>query len=670
MATLFICSVITLGASAQSFIFDDSFTLGDVNGDGNVDSKDAYIIKANVVGISVDGQKFITDAADLNADGDIQSKDAFYLKASFAEVLDLSSLENGYNVAAFKIGGFGIEEFCIVLPDGTTNKENIHFAATELSDYVKTATGYTLDICVGSENATKPHAIVFNKVEYDSQLGEELGYEGYKMNFADGNLNIYGTLRGNMYCVYDILEKYLKFNFFSVEETFLKKSRCVSIPADIDETVVPALSYRFVQQSFGSSSFTSRYLPMKINGTQIYHHEEDYKYGLLTGPLFINAHSFGYYWRMATGYHKQYLKGVSPAELLDDLHKNAYLHGVDKDSNNSDWNGTPWQPCASSQEDYNIEFEGLLQTIAMIQTWGHKFLETTSIMSFSPCDNLGGLCKCRYCLAKANGGEITVSPSVKESLLRNYTGEYTENGKKVMFYKERYSGTYVDFTNRAAYDITHEEKKYYTGVHKDDDGNQYTVDLGEIPTTYEGLSLMTITYDLYIPETVKPAENIILMFCGQGCNQHYMGTGECGDNKTVVTNPYYTREYTNAGPDGTDYALSEWAKLCHSTGAKLWFWYYPVTYAFPMAPTPCVTNIYKDIKWLVNEAHLDGICYEGGGENYSFENLKAHIAATVLWHTDMTDEEYEQLVKDYLYYYYGDGYEYIYTYLQLSLIHI
>lgn len=667
LAALFLLSAATVGVSAaQSFTFDDSFILGDANGDGKVDAKDLFLIKSYVVGLEVEGQVLNTDAADISADGEIQSRDAFYLKASFAGVLELSSLESDYNVAAFKIGGFGIEEFCIVVPDKTEKDENIYFAATELSSYVKTATGYTLDICMGSENAVKPHAIVFNKVAYDSPLGEELGYEGYKVCFADGNLNIYGTLRGNMYCVYELLERYLKFNFYSKDTTFLKKSRCVSIPADLDETFVPALRFRIVDQSFGRESFTSRFLPMKLNGTQIYAHEEDYKYGLLTGPLFINAHSFGYYWKMATGYQNQLLNGMTPADINKDLHANAYSVGVDNESGASDWgNGTPWQPCASSQEDYNTEFEGLVQTISMIHTWGHKFLETTSIMSFSPCDNLGGLCKCRYCAAKATGKSVNISDTVRASILNNYTGQYEVSGKKVTFHKEHYAGVYCDFVNRAAYDITHTEKKYYTGEHKDVDGNTYTVDLGNIPTTYEGLELMSITYDLYVPETVKPYENIIIVFCGQGCNQHYLGTEDCGDSTTTVVNPHYTREYTNAGPNGTNYAISEWAKLCHSTGAELWFWYYPVTYAYTMAPTPCVTNVYKDIMWLVNEAHVDGIFYEGGGETYAFENLKAHIGASVLWHTDMTEAELETLIKEYMYIYYGKGYENVYTYLQM-----
>ncbi|MDD6095594.1 MAG: dockerin type I repeat-containing protein, partial [Clostridia bacterium] len=296
------CSVLTVIASAQSFTYDDSFLLGDADGSGAVNARDSLSTKAYIAGVEIEGLGFNSDAADITADGIINAKDVFYLKAAMAGVADLADFENGYNVASFLIGGVSVSEFCIIVPEGTTKDDNIDYASTELRDYVETATGVRLDICQGESNATKSHAIIFNKVPYDTELGQELGYEGYKMTFSDGNLNIYGTLRGNMYCVYDILEKYLKFNFYSNSTTFLKKSRCVSIPADIDETFVPALRFRFAGQSFGKESFYTHYLPLKLNGTQMYSHEEDYRYGLLTGPLFINAHSYGYYWQMATGY--------------------------------------------------------------------------------------------------------------------------------------------------------------------------------------------------------------------------------------------------------------------------------------------------------------------------------------------------------------------------------
>lgn len=669
LAVLMLGSALTVLASAQKITFDDSYLLGDATGDGAIDARDAFVMKANIVGVKVEKLGFDQNAADIDANGAVQAKDIFYLKGFFTGAIDLNDLESEYNVAAFRIGGIDVSEFCIVIPADTTDEDNIGYAADELAEYVETATGVTLDICKGASNATKDHAFIFNKEAYDSELGKELGYEGYKMTFSDGNLNIYGTLRGTMYCVYDILEEYLKYNFYSNDTTFLKETRCVDIPENIDVTVVPALRFRFVGQSFGSSSFKTHYLPMKINGTQIYSHEEDYKYGLLTGPLFINAHSFGYYWKMSTGYQSQLLSGKTPEYLIEELRGRAYDFGVDNESGRSDWgNLDPWQPCASSEEDYNTEFEGLVMTMAMIQTWGHKFLETTSIMSFSTCDNIGGLCKCRICSKKAQGGTASANNSIRPWLVNNYTGEFSVDGSRVTFKEEHYSGVYVDFMNRAAYDITHAEKKYYTGVHTNEDtGEKYTLDLGSLVTTYENIDLMGITYDLYVPATVRPAENLIVVFCGQGCNQHYMGSNGCGDDKTVVVNRHYTREYTNVGPDGTDYAITEWAKLCHETGAELWFWYYPVSYIATMAPTPCVTNIYEDIKWMVNVAHVDGIYYEGGGENYGFENLKAHIAANTLWNPDMTDEEYVEMVKEYLYIYYGDGYENVYKYLEMHM---
>lgn len=589
----------------------------------------------------------------------------FFIKGHLSGSIDLKNYDSSYSTAHFYIGDTSVENFSILLPEGTDKNSNIAYAATELQKYIKSATGADLPILYG-ENGTEGYAIRFHSLSFDSELGKELGYEGYRYTVTDGDLNIYGTLRGNMYCVYDILEDCLGYNFYSNTTTFLRKTHRVDIPEGTDITKVPDLRFRYVGQTFGRNGAEIHYYPKHLNGTQLYVNEENYKLGLLTGPLFINAHSYGYYWKMATGYQSQQFAGRSAAYLIGDLKTRAYDRGIDMEVNRNDWTSlSPWQPCTSSEEDYNTEFEGLVQTMTMIQTWGHAYLETNSIMSFSPCDNIGGLCRCRICSKKANGGSVTVTPTQLEYVTKNYTGEYTVSGRKITFQKETYSGVYVDFTNRAAYDITHAEKKYYTGRHTSSDGEDYYVDLGSLKTTYENMELMVMTYDLSAPTTVKPFENIILLFCGQGCNQHFLGSEECGDNTTVVNNRHYTMAYTNAGENGVNRAIMEWSRLCHEAGAEIWFWSYSTTYRFPMAPTPCVTNVYEDFKWLINEAHVDGIFYEGGGGTNSFESLKAHIAASILWDSQMTEEEFREVVLEYLYIYYGKGYEKVYTYLQM-----
>lgn len=651
-------------AFAQNMKYDETYTLGDANGDGNVNAIDIHSIKAMTAGY--EGYTVDPEAADVEPDGIINAKDVFYLKAAAAGALDLSDLETSA-IQVLKIDGVNIKDYCIVVPEWATKNDNVHYAAECMKKYVKTVTGVTLDICKGDANATKPHKIVYHALT-EGELFEELGWDGYKLEVADGQMDIYGGLRGNMYGTYDVIEKYLGITFYSNEESFVIKQRVVDITADASCTYVPGLTFRHTVQTFGSSGFEEHFLPMKLNGTQIYRNESDFRYGTLTGPIFINAHSYGYYWQMSTGYQKAYLGGMTPAEIAEDYHGNAYKIGEDKQTDHgSDWNGlAPWQPCPSSEEDYNNEFEGLCMTIAMKEQWGFSFAYSNEIFSFSPLDNIGGLCPCRICSAKADGRKLTVrsltDPIFKQ--LETYGGGYRIDGKNIYFDKENYSGLYQDFLNRACYDVTHEEKKYYTGSHVSPEGESYVLDLGDLIVTRPNLQLMAITYDLTIPATVKPAENSILMFCGQGCNHHYLGTEDCKEITTVKCQ-YYTRDYTNAGESGTTRVMKAWAELCHETGAQLWFWTYPTTYSFNLAPTPNIYNMYYDLNYLINEIHVDGVYYEGGGGTVSFEPLKAHMATTMMYHNDMTFDDFVEEAKNFLHAYYGDGYEYIWQYIEM-----
>ena len=69
-------SCLCIPTLAQNYKYDESFTLGDVNGDGKVNAVDLLSLKAHVAGI--DGYTVITDAADINTDAKLSSKDAFY----------------------------------------------------------------------------------------------------------------------------------------------------------------------------------------------------------------------------------------------------------------------------------------------------------------------------------------------------------------------------------------------------------------------------------------------------------------------------------------------------------------------------------------------------------------------------------------------------------------
>ena len=607
LALLMLAGTLAVGIGAATIVNDETFTIGnaDASADGKANGQDAYIIKSYLAGKSYALDNICIDAADMNADGTVNATDAYYLRCLLAGKMAVSDFENGKQIYRLTIAKNDISEYSIVVPEGYTDVKNAYYTAEILQKYVLIATGYELPIL--NDGTVPEKAIVIHDVDRHSELGETMGSEGYKYDVTGGVLNLYGTYRGNMYAAYDILEDYLGFRFYDDRYTFSYKHRTVDIPEGLSESVQPKMKFRFCGQNVTKNA-TEYYYPSRQNGTQIYSFAQE-RFGFQYGPQNANAHSFGYYWQYATG--------IMPPDdgtmTLEERIVAKYESGEKK-------NPYTWQPCASSDDQYNTLFEGMIINLIRIENWGmenyaftttakHLVEEGEKSASFSINDN-EEYCTCRFCNLKANGK------------LNNKTGEWITP-------PEGYSGLYVDLANRAARDI----QEYYPGMR-----------------------IHTILYNHDIPTTVKPDKNLIVFYCGQGCNNHYINSGEC----------------TNLGQLGkennikTAASLKAWGEMCAETGAEMWYWYYGVTYAYLLVSLPCIFNIYYDYKFLYEECNVRGIYYEGQGIGYNFENLKAYMSTKMEWEPDMSYEQYIAYLKEYLYMYYGDGYEKIFEFIEME----
>ena len=73
-------------------VIDDIYmvvVLGDVNGDGEIDTGDTYFLKLVVLGQKVLDKQFAKKASDVNQDGEIDTGDTYLLKK---QVLSLSNI--------------------------------------------------------------------------------------------------------------------------------------------------------------------------------------------------------------------------------------------------------------------------------------------------------------------------------------------------------------------------------------------------------------------------------------------------------------------------------------------------------------------------------------------------------------------------------------------------
>ncbi len=609
----------------QNFDYDDTFTLGDLNGDGEIDMKDSNLIKSYILGREGVEEAVNSEAADLAADGVINSKDSFYLKAVMVDSITTDELGDNHQVAKLTIGGVDISNFTIYAPEPEGSNNNATYAAEIARKYIRVATGVDLEVKTGEPEG---NAIVFNSIPRISEVdpdkrdelteaelkkynfGAELGVEGYQYKVENGSLYVYGTYRGNMYAIYEILEDYLGYRFYDNDHTFIYKSRTVDIPEGLDtDIVIPAMTFRFCGETVKGDNAQVYYLPSRMNGTQIYTNDSA-QFGTLYGPQFINAHSYDYYWQMSLG--------TMPTDEnmpLSDKYAAKLAEGREK------WNADPkldplnWQPCASSESSYKNLYNGMIDTINMLcDGWrsacydftgrARKYVEEgQKTISFSLCDN-ESYCTCSKCRVKAAS--------------------------------EGASGLYIDLANRAARDLQ-------------------TYDNGK----YAGLRVHCILYNHDIPKTVKPDKNVIVFYCGQGCNNHYLGTDDCGTCMGQRPDKKENNVKTNA-------SLIAWGELCKETGAEMWYWYYGVQYGYQMVGMPNILNLYYDVQFLYNEANVRGIYYEGGGGTYNFGTLKAYLVMKMMWEPQMTFDQYCDYMKEYLYMYYGDGYEQLFQYILMQ----
>lgn len=443
----------------HGIVKDNTFKLGDLNEDKTVNSVDSYILKATLGGrLRVE---FNDDAADLNADGGLSSADSYMLKLCLAGSSDPSDFESDYNLYRLTVGGYDICEFSIVIENDCQYSDNEYMAAELLQEHINAAVGVSLIIERGV--CTKSHGIYIHDVDKTSELGITLGQEGYKYEVSEGDLHIYGTDRGNMYAAYEIIEDYLGYGFIENYYIFLYKQRYVDIEEGTDVTFVPGYRFRQSKSTFNSNEAyrTAFHLPRGINGSVGF----DFKnakipasyYGNFVGSVYIDIHSMDKYHRIATG--------TMPPESFGNLEQRyyeKYLSGEFKDE-------TTWQPCATSEDEYNKLFTGLLEYIEFVTVGMNMPLlyeDQTSCFSFSLCDNMLW-CGCRNCAKAAR--------------------------------QSNYVDVYLRLKNRGAEDI----QEYYPG-----------------------LKLYSLMYDKECPIDVVPSEHLILVLGGTSCANHPLGTDE------------------------------------------------------------------------------------------------------------------------------------------------
>lgn len=183
---------------------------------------------------------------------------------------------------------------------------------------------------------------------------------------------------------------------------------------------------------------------------------------------------------------------------------------------------------------------------------------------------------------------------------------------------------------------------------------------------YPGIEIFTIAYwDARNPPSMtRPRENVCVCFCIGGCNNHSYDdweTCEALGGNPRLQSPGLDGTMVNSSNAVDMKELEKWSELTNN----IYIWYYAVTFHYSLAPSPNVFNVYNDFKYLVDTDNIEGIYSEGGGR-YCFELLRGYLISKMMWNPNMSEEEFENHINEYLMIYYGNGWEYIREYLEMS----
>ncbi len=183
-------------------------------------------------------------------------------------------------------------------------------------------------------------------------------------------------------------------------------------------------------------------------------------------------------------------------------------------------------------------------------------------------------------------------------------------------------------------------------------------------TEYPGLEVYTMAYwdARNPPKMTMPRDNVVVCFCFSGCNNHtYDDTEACalaGGNIRLQNDDISGKTFNqNNGVNVECY--EKWREITNN----IYAWYYAPSFNYYLAPSPNLFNIYNDFKYIAGGG-ATGIYSEGSNTSYCFEYLRGYLIAKMAWDPFMSEEEYNDLMNEYLMIYYGDGWQYVREYIE------
>lgn len=177
----------------------------------------------------------------------------------------------------------------------------------------------------------------------------------------------------------------------------------------------------------------------------------------------------------------------------------------------------------------------------------------------------------------------------------------------------------------------------------------------EMQERYPGIRVITNAYGAtrVPPKERSLDEGIVLLYCWNGCVNHKI-EDDCCDGGIDFAGAHMGNNSIEQ-----DYYL-QWIEHCSAT----YIWYYPVNIYYTLAPLSNMFNIYHDMQWFIEHKAV-GFYVKGDTSDRAFDDMKCYLISEMMWDKDITEEEYVDLIKNYLRHNFGAGWEYVLEYLYM-----
>ena len=155
--------------------------------------------------------------------------------------------------------------------------ESESYAAEELRDFLAQVTGVRLPIATDAKPVPRK-AIVIGETKFTADdpqtrtLLTKLGEDGFSLEAKGDRLLVFGSrVRGTLYGVYELLERFAGCRWYSSWHSVIPSKRRVSVPGDLKDTQIPAFAMRepYWYDMLGHRDFATRLRVNGYNGTGV-----------------------------------------------------------------------------------------------------------------------------------------------------------------------------------------------------------------------------------------------------------------------------------------------------------------------------------------------------------------------------------------------------------------